>query len=546
MRILRFPFHPFLIGIYPIIHLYARNIAFIPSADAWRPLGITVGVTVLFLIGFRAIVKSWHAAGLLCSMLLIMFFSFGHIVNLLENWLLQQGIPFNISMFAWIWLILFLPLPLLILRCRSSEKPTQLLNLIGLMLVLWPLASIIAANIDRIYSRPSELESLALMRGEAQAEASMRELPQAEKPDIYFIILDAYERADILKEYYGYDNSVFMASLQDRGFYIASSSRSNYLTTTYSLNTSLNLLYFHEFPAGLFKQSRYNLYTNYVSEFLRRQEYQVVVFDSGTGDSNFQYADVFTSSPSIQVSASAVTPFEQLLLQTTYVLALIKGGSPSDGAAPDGVFTASVNRELEIRRERIRYSVEHLPEYAAPSGPRFIFSHIYLPHFPFLYGPGGEPLKYQGKTNLFWFEVEPAEYIDYYGYQIDYLNRAILGTIDRILAGAKRPLVIILQSDHGDEHFLDWDAPTTQGVNARSAILNAIYFSDGGYDQFYPSISPVNSFRVIFNHWFGTQYPLLPDKTYFHKHPVNTPYTEIPEFFDSCERFGICQPANSN
>ena len=546
MRILRFPFHPFLIGIYPIVHLYARNIAFIPAADIVRPLGITVGLTFLFLFGFRAIMKSWHAAGLLSSMLLIMFFSFGHIVNLLENWLLQQGMPFNILVFAWIWLIFFLPLPLLFLRYRSSEKPTQLLNLIGLMLVFWPLASIAAANIDRIYSRPSELESLAQMRGEAQAEASMRELPQTEKPDIYYIILDAYERADVLEDYYGYDNSSFMGSLQDRGFYIASSSRSNYLTTTYSLNTSLNLLYFHEFPAGLFKQSRYNLYTNYVSEFLRRQEYRVVVFDSGTGDSNFQFADVFASSPSIEVSASAVTPFEQLLLQTTYVLALIKGGSSSGGAAPDSVFTASVNRELEIRRERIRYSVEHLPEYASPDGPRFIFSHIYLPHFPFLYGPSGEALTYHGKTNLFWYEVEPAEYIDYYGYQIDYLNRAILGTIDRILAEAKRPLVIVLQSDHGDEHFLDWDTPTAQGVNARSAILNAIFFSDGGYDLLYPSMTPVNSFRVILNHWFGTQYPLLPDKTYFHKHPVNTPYTEIPEFFEICARFAICPAADSN
>ncbi len=545
MRVLRFPFHPFLIGIYPILYLYARNIAFIPSADIWRPLGITIGLTILFLFGFRFIVKSWHAAGLLSSMLLVMFFLFGHIANFLENGISQQGIPFNITVLAWIWLILFLPLPLIILRFRRSEKPTQLLNLIGVMLVLWPLGSIISANVDRIYSRPVELETLARMRGQAQAEASLRELGPAEKPDIYYIILDAYERADILKEYYGYDNSPFLSALEERGFFIGSSSRSNYLTTTYSLNTSLNLLYFHEFPAGLFKQSRFNLYTNYVSEFLRRQEYQAVVFDSGTGDSNFQYADVFASSPSIQVSASAVTPFEQLLLQTTYMLALIKGGSSSGGAAPDNVFTASVNRELEIRRERIRYSVEHLPESASPDGPRFIFSHIYLPHFPFLYGPEGEALQYRGKTNLFWYEVEPSEYIAYYRYQLDYLNRAVLGTIDRILAGARRPLVIILQSDHGDEHFLDWNNPTAQGVNVRSAILNAIYFSDGGYDQLYPSMTPVNSFRVVLNHWFGTLYPLLPDKTYFHKHPVDTPYTEIPEFIDSCTRFGICSPANA-
>jgi hypothetical protein len=33
-------------------------------------------------------------------------------------------------------------------------------------------------------------------------------------------------------------------------------------------------------------------------------------------------------------------------------------------------------------------------------------------------------------------------------------------------------------------------------------------------DIFYPSITPVNSFRVIFNHYFNLNYELLPDKSY--------------------------------
>jgi hypothetical protein len=35
-----------------------------------------------------------------------------------------------------------------------------------------------------------------------------------------------------------------------------------------------------------------------------------------------------------------------------------------------------------------------------------------------------------------------------------------------------------------------------------------------GRDDFYPSISPVNTFRVIFNNYFGTNLPLLKDQTY--------------------------------
>jgi hypothetical protein len=537
-RIFSLPLHAVFIGIYPILNLYASNIAFIPFADAVRSLAVTIGFAAFFLIGFRLISRSWQKAGFLCSLLFFMFFSFGH----LANWLEPKGLPFDIPTFGWIWLALFLPFPLLILRMRSTEAPTLFMNAVSATILVFPLFTIVYTNADRSLGARSGAETLSQMRGEAQAEANMKDLPQSEKPDIYFMILDAYERADNLKEFYDYDNSFFINALEDRGFYVASSSRSNYLTTTYSLNTSMNLLYFHEFPSALFKQARYNLYTDYVSEFLRRQGYRVVVFDSGTGDSNYQYADEFVSSPSIQAARPPVNSFEQLLLQTTLGLVFFRGGSGGNGEVQADVFKASVNRELDVRRERIRYALAHVPDYTPQEGPFFVFAHIYLPHFPFLYGKGGTELQYHENTALYWYEVEPEQYVEYYGYQLDYLNQAVLRTIDAIQAGSARPFVIILQGDHGDEHYLDWDAPTTLGVNVRSAILNAIYYSDGSYGTLYPTMTPVNTFRVTFNHWFGTQYPLLADKTYFHKHPVSTPITEIPDFIESCARFGICLP----
>ena len=92
--------------------------------------------------------------------------------------------------------------------------------------------------------------------------------------------------------------------------------------------------------------------------------------------------------------------------------------------------------------------------------------------------PEGEELTYHEDLNLYWYEVDPENYIEYYNYQIDYLNRKLLNTIDQILVNSKRPLVIIIQSDHGDERYLDRDAPTKKGINVRSGILNAIYYSD--------------------------------------------------------------------
>ena len=151
-------------------------------------------------------------------------------------------------------------------------------------------------------------------------------------------------------------------------------------------------------------------------------------------------------------------------------------------------------------------------------------------------------MEYHQNVNLYWYEVEPDDYVEYYTYQLDYLNQAILNTIDSILGKSKKPFVIIIQGDHGDEKYLDWNEPDAQGVHVRTAILNAIYFSDGDYELLYPSMTPVNTFRVVLNNWFGTQYPLLTDRAYSHEHSLETPYNQKPECTDICIQFGICFP----
>ena len=65
--------------------------------------------------------------------------------------------------------------------------------------------------------------------------------------------------------------------------------------------------------------------------------------------------------------------------------------------------------------------------------------------------------------------------------------------------------IIIIQGDHG---------PWLQSKAKRMQILNA-YYLPGHNDQLYPTITPVNSFRLVFNHYFGATYPLLPDQSYF-------------------------------
>ena len=59
-------------------------------------------------------------------------------------------------------------------------------------------------------------------------------------------------------------------------------------------------------------------------------------------------------------------------------------------------------------------------------------------------------------------------------------------------------------------------------------IFNAYYLPSVDKSKLYPTISPVNSFRLVFNEYFGGNYDLLPDKSYYSILQKPLDFTEIP------------------
>jgi hypothetical protein len=108
--------------------------------------------------------------------------------------------------------------------------------------------------------------------------------------------------------------------------------------------------------------------------------------------------------------------------------------------------------------------------------------------------------------------------------QLQFVTDKVEGLVDELLAEAETPPVIILQADHGTKSIRE-EEPNERVLRERLGILNAYYLPDDGEELLYETITPVNSFRLVFNAYFDTDYDFLEDRVYFCK--LNRPYDII-------------------
>jgi len=101
--------------------------------------------------------------------------------------------------------------------------------------------------------------------------------------------------------------------------------------------------------------------------------------------------------------------------------------------------------------------------------------------------------------------------------QVEYINQQIKEIIDLILTKNSEPPIIIIQGDHGSRITLNWQNPEQTNWGETYSILNAIYLPKIQKDSvLYSSISPVNTFRMVFNQYFGRDLEYLDDRSVFY------------------------------
>jgi len=494
------PFHPLVLSIYPILALIAFNLGEFPLSDGLRPLLISfIGSVILWLL-LWGILGDWGKAALIDTMLLVFFYSYGHIYLLIKQVNLGDFIiGRHRYLFPILCLLLLLGIFWVIRTKRDIRQTNSVLNWVAIILMIYPLYQITTFSV-RVSSNDSQFD-------DTDNISVSDDLSEYQKPDIYYIILDAYTRQDTLASMYGFDNSEFIQELTELGFYVAECSQSNYPETYLSLATALNLEYEDTSwnLSEITNIGRINalLTNNRFRRFLTDQGYITVAFESGAWWSEFSDADIylnFRDAPETLVgnlsSINVISDFEIQLLDTTLVTFLEDIEILAGNVAVDNV-------RYQNKRARILFTLDQLKYVHNFPGPKFVFAHIISPHRPFIFGPNGEELIPEGEVR------DSEEYAKGYIDQVIFINKRMLEVLKSIINGSDIPPIIIVQGDHGPA--TGYGATDEQ----RATIVNAYYLPEGGEKILYPNVSPVNTFRIILNLYFDASFELLEDVHYY-------------------------------
>ena len=77
--------HPFFLAAYPVLFLLSYNIDQISFSQVFRPLIIVLVFAAILVLIFGLAAKDWQQGGLSASLILALFFSYGHVYRLLEK-----------------------------------------------------------------------------------------------------------------------------------------------------------------------------------------------------------------------------------------------------------------------------------------------------------------------------------------------------------------------------------------------------------------------------------------------------------------------------
>ena len=495
--------HSFLLPLFFILYNYNQYYGLISLTVAVKTFIQILIFTILFFLVLLMIIRNINKCLQITTLAGAVILFFGVIKDFFQFTLHLQFIS-RYSVLLPLILIITVFLIRLIARKNDYKKNNLFQNALLILFIFIEGvnlsdsdATFLSKNLltKNTYTRPDSLSTPAL------------------KPDVYYLVFDSYPGTLFLQEYMNYDNSLFNAALEKRGFHVIKDPKSNYNRTIFSIASTLN----YEYLKNIYSYTRISpKYYNHAKLTIKYSIVPKIFKDYNYTFYNLSIFDI-NDSPPIRRETFLVLPEKNVLMYNTLperlrndlFWHLLKGKN-----AVPAIQKFFSRKETELaadEKTKLNFNntvIDSLLKIPLQNkgNHKFVYAHLYLPHPPFFYDENGK------KNDFNYIITEESQrnkklFLSY----LNYTNKIILEITDKIIENSENNAVIILQSDHGFRDFEGGPSfPHTFFKN-----YSAFYFPDKCYSAFYDTLSNINTFPILFNKYFNAKIPMQKDTAVF-------------------------------
>jgi hypothetical protein len=479
--------HPLLFAAYPVLFLWSTNVEDTPPRDAlqvlvWVVLAAIVATFLMaLLIGDRA------RAALIVTPIVFALLMYGHVVDLVK----APTFAYKVG-----WAALIGLAALLAWRLSSARmiRVDRLLLVLSAVLVGVTLVPIVPHQIEVASAGPPR---------DAAAGRVLATTTTAQKRDVYLLTFDDYPSDRAIELQFGIKNDL-TAWLRDHAFQVLDESHANYISTSLSLSTTVNIRTLDDLTAdttspSIFRERVYSgLQNSLVAQQFKALGYRYLHIGSWWGPTRFD------SAADVNYNYAGGSDFSSVLIEESVIPAALKAlGSPEQ--------TFSKNYQAG------RYGLDALDRVPDEPGPKFVWAHILLPHPAYVFNSDGTYMSAAMVRRL----GEKEAFLR----QLEYTNSRLESFLGGLLAlpEEQRPIVI-LQSDEGyvftrnaaaeneEDGTFNWQKATPEQLEIKFGIQNAWYVPGGVDLGLDPKMTAINTFPILFKRYFGLDYQMLPDR----------------------------------
>jgi len=505
--------HPFLVAFFPILIIYSQNVGRIEIEELVLPTIVIVGPAIGLYYFLKSILKNENKSAIIVTLILVILFSYGHIYYLLNDVMIDEfDIGRNRYLIPAFGLALGISIFFIIRARRVFDNATSILNVISIVFIIVAISNValVGAEItscDECSNQELFYETRDFSGYFETHKFSISE--NQELPDVYYLVLDEYARNDALVEYHDFSNHELTEFLENKGFHIAKNSFANYPMSVQSIPATMNMDYINFLADEIgtevrnykpLNEKNYGLYpNNMVIKNFKEMNYKIITFNT--------FALHLHENP---LSDETFCHRDKFLLDNRLV----------DVLARTSIFGYYVERwaEGELRQVTLCAFENFGNAGNVFDEPVFVWAHIMLPHPPWVFGPNGEEIT-PGKPLLI---TDNPEFRDsgwepkrQYIQQVQFVNKKTTEVVENILENNKN-VIIIIQGDHGTAWETNWMEPSKDDAWQRLRNFDAIYFPDEDKRvQLNDDRTLVNTFRIVFNSYFGSDYEMLENKMYW-------------------------------